>query len=421
MISDNSLNILSIANVNNANYNTTSEAVDKELKNEEKQSSSTASKDTNKAKNKTKEKKVKKASKTGQQKKGFFNNKLFCGDKSLNLRIPQLKLNFDRILNWGISANVCGKQKKFQPYAAVMSTANIIQNNPGLLSGDKESALNALLKSNLLEKMIPLGLGRAVAPCLLNRTSGSLYGSDNGMGPTLKSKNALREALYQDSCGAAIANVPLVSQFIDNNVYANLVSVMIGSANGQAGVYDWMNAALGIAGERQGAIGSLLGSLAYAYDYNVRDRIKVSYQLFNEGKITGADYMYFNTNSDLILSKLDEEKEKNNPNTTTPSQDFDMVIDVITKADSSWNEDDNYYKTKGNQTLNELANAKLINQKQKRVELTANYTTTVTAAHSISIINKFNNTTSSNNINKARVSGFNSSNIRKSSGCSSCA
>ena len=91
MISDNSLNILSIANVNNANYNTTSEAVDKELKNEEKQSSSTASKDTNKAKNKTKEKKVKKASKTGQQKKGFFNNKLFCGDKSLNLRIPQLK------------------------------------------------------------------------------------------------------------------------------------------------------------------------------------------------------------------------------------------------------------------------------------------------------------------------------------------
>lgn len=418
MISDNNLNIKNLATVDKTDFNTKSEAIDKALTKAEKAQQKALAKQEKQA-TKIASKQAKKSSQSNQQRKGFFNNKFLCGDKSLNLRLPSLKVDFDRLLNWDLSVNICGKQKKIQPYAAVMGASNIIRNNPGLLSGDKDAALDALLKSNLLEKMVPLGLGRTIGPCLLRRSSGSLYGSDAGLGPTLKSKNALREQLYGDQCGAAIANVPFVSNWLDNSTSAMLLSTIIGTANGQAGAYDWVMAGLSITGNRGSALGSLLGSLAYAYDYNVRDKMRVTHQVFNSGKVTSGDYMYFQTSSDLILDKLDEELEKNNPNTNTPAQDFDIIIDVINKADATWNQDDNYYKTNGNKSLTDLANSKLLNKKAKKVELTGNYTTVLEPEHHISIINKFNGTTSTTGINKLRTSAM-STITSNSSNCTSC-
>ena len=417
MISDNNLNIKNIATVDKTDFNTKSEAMDKAISKAEKAQQKAIAKQEKQA-SKIASKQAKKSTQSNQQRKGFLNNKFLCGDVSLNLRLPTIKLDFDRLLNWDLNVNVCGNQKKLKPYAAVMGVSNIIRNNPGLLSGDKDTALNALLQSNLLEKMVPLGLGKTIAPCLLKRSSGSLYGSDAGLGPTMKSKNALREQLYGDQCGAAIANVPFVSNWLDNSTSAMLLSTIIGTANGQAGAYDWVMTSLNVVGDRGSALGSLLGSLAYAYDYNVRDKLSVTYQVFNSGKVTATDYMYFQTSSDLILEKLDDELEKNNPTSSNPTRDFDVIIDVINKADSTWNQDDNYYKTNGNKSLTDLANSKLLNKKAKRVELTGDYTTTLEPQHHIAIINKFNGTTSTTGINKLRTTAMTAS--KSNSSCTSC-
>ena len=329
----------------------------------------------------------------GKANGGIFSNILCCKLPSLNLRLPKYKLNFNRKLKFNFSLkfklSICGKEKKINPFDTAMNVANIIKKNPGLLSGDSKTRLQALLRSDILAKMNILGLGATVPTCILGKTIGSLYGSDTGLGPSLRSRNSLRTLLYQDPCTAMFANQPLVNKWLSNSSAAALISTIISADKNKA--YSFVDLALGITGQRESALGSLIGALAYSYDYNTRNKLDVINRVVNSGKLTGRDFIYLKANIPNVLKDLDGEKEEKDVKSADPDFDFNKYLNLFNKLDPSWNSGNNFHATAGNKTFTELSNSKLKN-KHGVIDLTGNYTTTLEPEHHIAIINKFNKT-----------------------------
>lgn len=329
--------------------------------------------------------------------------------KGLNLSFRKLDLNFDT----DFSLSICGKQFKANPFDAVMKVANVIKKNPGLLSPDRETRLNALLRSDLLAKANILGLGKTIPTCIFNKTIGSLYGSDYGLGPSLRSRNSLKTLLYQDPCTASLANVPLVNKWLSNSAAAALISTVISADKEKA--YSFVTAALDIVGQRDSALGSLISSLAYAYDYNTRDKVKFASRVFANNKLYPKDFVSLKSDARLLFKQLDREKENNDPKVTDPNTSYKEIMSVLSVMDNTWNLDPdkltpNYHKAAGNQTLKELSNAKL-RTNLADLNLTGNYVTKLNSEHHIAIVNTFNCCTSCAkevNIKKVR------------SGCATC-
>lgn len=321
-----------------------------------------------------------------------FNDFICNKVPSMLNRLKNFKLKFDRKLNLNLdktfTMTVCGKEKKLNLMDAVMKASEIIRKNPGLLSGDKDAMLNALLKSDILAKMNILGLGATIPTCILRKTVGSLYGqSDTGLGPSLRSRNALKELMYSDPCSAMFANNPLISSWLSNNAAAQIISTLM--SNNPDKAFSLVDSALGIFGQRDSVLGGLMSSLAYAYDYNTRNKVDVLDRIWP--KLTGQDIVQLRTDSSTILKKLDEEKEKNNIVSKKPSEDFNKYTNVISKLDPTWNYNNNYSGTKGNNTLSELSN-QVLKDTVDPIDLSGVYKTVLKPQHYIAIINKFNKT-----------------------------
>ena len=323
-----------------------------------------------------------------------------CNNKSsLNNRLKSFKLNFDRKLGLNLdtefSVNICGKEKKLNAMDAVMKASEIIRKNPGLLSGDKDEMLNALLKSDILAKMNILGLGATVPTCILGKTIGSLYGqSDGTLGPSLRARNELKSLMYKDPCSAMFANQPLINSWLSNSNCVAIISTLMSSDPDKA--FSLVDAALGLVGQRDSVIGGFISSLAYAHDYNTRDKIDVLDRIFNTGKLTGSDFINIKTPATNILNRLDKEKEEKESKgdevvTKDPVGDFNKYTNIISKLDPTWNYNNNYSQTKGNQTLTDLSN-KVLKDKVEKIYLTGVYKTELKPEHYIAIINKFNKT-----------------------------
>lgn len=325
-----------------------------------------------------------------KQNGGFFSNLICCKLPSIKLRLPKYKFSFNRKLNFDLSFNlsICGKEKKINPFDSVMNMANVIRKNPGLLSPNKKDRLNALLRSDILPKMNILGLGSAIPTCVLGKSVGSILGSDNTLGPTLRSRNTLKTLMYQDPCTAALANQPLLSKWLSNSSAASLLSTLISGDKDKA--YSYVDIALGVLGQRESVIGSLLGALAYSYDYNTRNKLDLIDRVFNSGKLTGADFINLQGNASNILKDLDAEKKEKDLNSKDPSKDLDKYLNILNKLDPTWNSNNNFHQTNGNQTLAELSKGKLQNIFRASVELTGVYTTKLEPMHHIAIINQFN-------------------------------
>lgn len=330
-----------------------------------------------------------------------FSNLLCCKLPSLKIRLPKfkfsfsmrkLKFNFKTNLNFSLS--ICGKEKKINPVNSILNAANFIKKNPGILSPNKADRLNALLKSDLLGKMNILGLGTTIPTCILGKTVGSLYGSDTGLGPSLRSRNGLKELLYQDACGAMFANQPLVNKWLSNSAAAQFLGTLLSADKEKA--FSYVDLALGVLGQRESVLGSLASALAYAYDYNTRNKIHLINQVIGTGKIRGEEYLYMKTDASQILKNLDAEKEESEVKTTTPVEDFKTYISVMDKLDPSWNKNPNdtintpnYWQVGCNTTMAELSKSTLLS-KIDEPNLTGDYTTVLSAEHHIAIINKFN-------------------------------
>lgn len=319
------------------------------------------------------------------QKQGIFSKILCCKMPSLSLRMPSLKLGFLRDLNFdpSFNVNICGKEKKVNPFDSIMSAAKFIQQNPGILSGSVEDRLNSLLKTDILDKMGILGLGGIVPTCILGKSISTLYGSDTGNGPSLRSRNALKTLLYQDPCTAMLANIPLVSDWLSNSNTAALISTLLSADKDKA--FSFIDACLGILGQRESVLGNILLAWGAVKDYNTRAELDLLNRVINTGKLTGKDYILIQRPVKDIVDALDKEKEEKNPVTKDPVGDFNNYINIFDKLNPSWN----LWDVKCNKTMTELANAKLQSTYTKDMSLTGEYTTTLTRDNTIAAMNAF--------------------------------
>lgn len=326
-----------------------------------------------------------------------------------NIKTEKYKslLNLGKASNIGFdlsfNATICGKSKTINPIDAVTKVANYIRKNPSVLKSPKETLLRSLAKGEIIEKLGLGSLGRVIQSCLIDKVIGDMNSSDYGRGPTLRSKNTLRNLLNQDQCMSAIASTPLVSKWLSNASTMALINTLLNKDKNKT--KDLIEALLVITGQRDSALGGLASAIADANDYNVRSKLQLVNSIFKNPKnnITNKDYMSIKTDSSTVLERLDKEKEMSNSQSNNPKQDFKDIKDSLDIMDKSWNQDDNYYKVSGNKTLKDLACRTLMSN-HGEIKLTGNYVTKLEPEHHITIINTFHCDDCDDEINLHKVS-----------------
>ena len=306
--------------------------------------------------------------------------------------------------NSNINVSVCGKTKTINPLDAISSVSSFIKKYPSILSSTKETLLRALVRDELVTKLGLGKLGTIVQKCLIDKVLDDVNSSDYGAGPTLRSKNTLRSLLNQDSCLSSLASTPLVSKFLSNASTVSLINVLLNKDKNTT--QDLIEALMTVAGQRETAIAGLASALAYAKDYNTRAKMKLVNSVFKKksNNITAKDYISIKVDANIVLKKLDEEKEKVNPQTNDPVTEFKEINETLDIVDPNWKEDNNYYKVIGNSTMADLAERALESNSVTQ-EFTSNTVKTeLKSEHYIAIINKFhtnsNATTAANAIEK---------------------
>ena len=309
------------------------------------------------------------------------------------------KLGFDLSFN----ATICGKTKSINPIDAVTKVANYIRKNPSVLKSPKETLLRSLAKGEIIEKLGLGSLGKVIQSCLIDKIIGDMNSNDYGAGPTLRSKNTLKNLLNQDQCMASIANLPLVSKWLSNSSTMALINTLLNKDKNTT--QDLIEALLLVTGQRDSALGGLASAIASATDYNTRAKLQMVNKIFKnpKNKITSKDYISVKTDSSTVLKQLDKEKENSNPQTNNPSQDFTEIKETLDILDKSWNQDDNYYKVTGNKSLKDLA-CRTLMSKTNEINLTGVYTTKLEPEHHITIINTFHCDDCDDEINLHKVS-----------------
>ena len=289
-------------------------------------------------------------------------------------------------LNLKKGAPACGLEKLKQPFDSLLKVADFIKKNPGILSGDFETRLNTLIKSDLLNKMNLFGLGGLVPTCLLNKAIGSINGNDNFMGGSLTSKERLKQLMYQSECGAMIANVPFVSKLLSQGSGNAILDILLNGDPFKASTY--INMAMATVGMRDSALGELVHSILFAYDYNMYKKIQLTTGIY--ANLTDADKALMGGNNILnIFQGLDKDVKDNNIGFKDPSKELEDINKVLDLLGKGWNIDENgninYSDAEKSDVYKDLSQQTLISKISKTPDLTGNYTTVLTPAHRVAI------------------------------------
>lgn len=326
---------------------------------------------------------------------GLFNSVVCDKLPSMNLRMPKFKESADKSisgitglngLNIKKGAPACGLEKLKNPFDSLMKIADFFKKNPGILSGDFETRLNALLKSDLLNKMNIFGLGGLVPTCLLNKAIGSINGNDNFMSGSLASKERLKHLLYQSECGAMLANVPFVSKLLSQGSGNAILDILLNGDPTRASTY--INMAMQAVGMRQNVLGELVHSILFAYDYNMYKKLQLANSIYSN--LTPEDKSIMGGNNvSNIFEGLDKDVKDKNIAFKDPAKELEMIDKVLGLIGGNWNKDENgnfnYSVAEKSDVYKDLSKDYLLKNVVKDLNLTGNYTTTLTSAHRVSI------------------------------------
>lgn len=306
--------------------------------------------------------------------------------------------------NSNINVTVCGKTKSINPLDAISSVSNFIRKYPSILTSPKETLLRALVKDELVTKLGLGNLGTIIQKCVIDKVLDDVNSNDYGAGPTLRSKNTLKSLLNQDACLSSLAKLPLVSKYLSNASTVALINLLLNKDKNT--LEDLINALMTVTGQRGTALAGLAGALAYAKDYNTRAKMKLLNSVFKNksNHITAKDYVAVKVDATKVLSKLDEEKEKSNPQTNDPVNEFKEINDTLNIVDPNWNKDNNYHKVSGNATMADLAERTLQANSTTPEFSSTTVTTELKPEHYIAIINKFHAATSSSSSSSSSYS-----------------
>ena len=251
---------------------------------------------------------------------GLFKDILCCKMPGLLDRLGgyQMGLGLGRRLDYNANFDLCANSILDNPMDALATVGNFIRKNPGILSGDPDTMLGALMRSDLMIKGSAFGLKRIFKDCLLRRFTnelGGLYGSDGSFGPSLRSRYYLRRYMASDPCLSAIADQPLVNKFLSDNSLGLLISTIVAMANGEDGKYAMLDSIFHMSGMQNNAIAGLTKSITYAVDYNktnAKSKIKVINHYKKQNIIQDKHVAELYVPPSVIIESLDKDTIKKN-------------------------------------------------------------------------------------------------------------
>lgn len=307
---------------------------------------------------------------------GIFENVICCEYPSLSVRLPSYKTSLNRNLNMSWNISICGKSKTINPIDTILSAIGFVQSNPGILSGDKDAILRAVLTSDLVRKMNILGLGTVIPDCILDKTGASLssYYSTRGTGASLSTRRRLANLINKDKCARLVASQVGLFGALESYNNSHLINMILEGDPTKGSTYFYA-----LLGMDQYRINNLMGysqSFTYTYSYQqTYTKLAVFSQAKSAGLITDKDKAYMSGKASDVLDALSQDETKD--------KKLDVVLDTLDMIDPTWNKDDlgntNLSVTKDNETMYELAKQKLQSSNDATISIDITYEDIITS------------------------------------------
>ena len=307
---------------------------------------------------------------------GIFEDIFCCKYPSLSARLPSYNLSLNRKLDLSFNVTICGKTKSINPFDVAFQILNTINQYPGILHGDGEAILDALLANDLTSKMGLLGLGTALLTCVMDKSGGSITNqySPFGCGASLTARNKLKDLLSKNKCARVIAKATGLYDTLASYNNSHFINMILDGDPRMASKYFCDMLGMSDISYKLGSIQSMLmgfgQSFNYSYSYNVSySKIEILYGAWNSGLITPEYKSYLSADAKSILDALNQDENKN--------KDFDKINGTLGLLDPNWNKDEfgttSYYRTIGNDVMGDLANNKLLSYIHNIIHIEISY------------------------------------------------
>lgn len=311
---------------------------------------------------------------------GVFENVICCKYPSLSTRIPGYNMSLFRDLDLGFNVEICGESKRINPIDTAMQAVSFLASNPGILAGDKQAILRALLSNDLTAKMNILGIAAPLLTCILDKSGGSLsnFFSPYGLGSSLSTRNRLNQLLRKDKCARVLASKLGLFDALASYNNSHFINMILDGDPTAAETYMFAVLSEGSdlsyrdfrLGSRQALLLGYSQSFSYSYSSSqTYSKILILKSARSQGLITAKDKIYLNASSKDILSNLDKDESKD--------KDFDTIKSTLDLLDPRWDKDTlgntNLSQAKDNETMKELATRKLLSSLNNILVVTITY------------------------------------------------
>lgn len=343
---------------------------------------------------------------------GFFEN-ILCGNfPSMNLRLPNFKMDGFKKLDFNFDITVCGKSKSMNPIDAALSVVKGIKNPKKLfndLIGDKidnmvNNAVGGLMKSLNISP---------VPNCLLRNSRMGTQGYGDTLGGGLYGKNNLFNLGNIGGCAGEFLRDNYGSNELERLVMGQFLDSISsgGKIMGSEGLYKLLQ----MDPERASwGVGSMFRNENNPNVYTQFDMFNTNYSsnnmddfnmLLNSTKgvddrtlglkdgIGAKELIGLQTDSQVILDNMKQNKTE----WTDPDQKMQEIFTSLNILDPNWKADEegnlSMHKFKGNETMTDLSKDFITNDtsyKNPTTLLTGKYVTDLDLAEQIVVINHFN-------------------------------
>lgn len=160
---------------------------------------------------------------------GMFEN-ILCGKlPNLNIRLPELKLDFDLEFPT-FNYTVCGTTKSMNPLDTALTLVDKLKDPKAFIANIKSDLTSKLMDTELANLVSNLGLGQ-LADCLGDRSKSDLYNGKYGdWGGSLEDKWNLQNSLSKNGCAQNIMQALGVPNFIKKSALTNILDTIAGTS-----------------------------------------------------------------------------------------------------------------------------------------------------------------------------------------------
>lgn len=342
---------------------------------------------------------------------GFFEN-ILCGNfPSMNLRLPNFKLDGFKKLDFAFNMTVCGKSKSMNPIDAALSVVKGIQSPKSLFNSLIGDGIDGLVNNAVGKLMNSLNIS-PVPNCVLNNSRWGIKGYGDTLGGSLYGKNSIFGLAGLDGCAGEFLRTGKGSNELERLALGTVLDRVSGGGSdiGFDTLFRLMSrdpytTAWGLSSmfnkEDNPNVYTQMDMFNSAYSSNNADDFNM---LLNSTKgvddrtlslkegVSGQELLGLQTDSKVILNNMKQNKTE----WTDPDQKMQEIFTSLNILDPTWKSDEegnlSMHKFKGNETMKDLSQDFITNDtsyKNPTTLLTGKYVTDLDLAEQIVVINHF--------------------------------